>query len=379
MNGNWVTAWSTAHTSLSIMAPKTAKKTVRATVTGNVSGSRIRIRLSNKMGPKLICIGSAFVRIGEKKPFEILYAGKQEINLEPGGYIISDPAGAEIKAGDEITVSLYYPNSNKPMSGIFSGSTVHSVKGNYAKDDNFEVEKYKTFMSKISPVKIPEPLSILAGVDIFTEDDVPVTAVLGDSLTQMGMWFNPLQSRLYKEYPEKVSFLNMAISGNRLLTDCNLFMIKQLYGLAGLKRMQWDLFELSGIKTVILELGVNDLILPGSGLSKNLPRLFDELINGYKNVIGECRKRGIKVIGCTPTPFGGIKAFNVKKEELRLKIRKWVMESGEYDHVIDFGAWVADPDNKSYMLKEFDSGDHLHPNDKGGECMAEHINSSWFI
>jgi lysophospholipase L1-like esterase len=41
--------------------------------------------------------------------------------------------------------------------------------------------------------------------------------------------------------------------------------------------------------------------------------------------------------------------------------------------VIDFDAVTRDPSNPRHIRAEFDSGDHLHPQDVGYEAMAESI------
>jgi Lysophospholipase L1 and related esterases len=383
VNGNWVTGWGMAHCRVSRIAPKTAEKTVRTTVTGNVNGSKVRIRLSNTMGLQPLRVDSVYVRIGNREALRILFSEKPEITIDTGEEAISDPVDTRVMAGEEITVSMYYPGSVIPVSGNLTAVAIHSIKGNYSKDKSFETEKYKTLMSTFAPTEITEPMTTLAGVDIFTEERACVVAAFGDSITQMGNWVNPLKSHLYKEYPGNSALLNVGICGNRLLRDTGIKMFKEMYGHAGLKRMQWDVFHISGLTTVILELGTNDIFLPGSAgfMSPKLEERcnFEELIGGYRQVIGECRKRGIRVLGCTCIPCGLVKTFNEKTEELRRKANHWIMESGEFDHAFDIAAWVADPKDESYLNPEFDSGDHLHPNEKGGTLIASHIDPNLLL
>jgi lysophospholipase L1-like esterase len=55
------------------------------------------------------------------------------------------------------------------------------------------------------------------------------------------------------------------------------------------------------------------------------------------------------------------------------------MTSHAFDGVIDFAAAVADPANPSALLPAYDSGDHLHPNDAGGQAMADAVSLSMLI
>lgn len=50
------------------------------------------------------------------------------------------------------------------------------------------------------------------------------------------------------------------------------------------------------------------------------------------------------------------------------------MTSHAFDGVIDFATAVADPANPQMLLPAYNSGDHLHPNDAGGQAMANAIN-----
>ena len=383
MDGNWVTAWSMAHCGCSLMAPRTAKKTIRTKVKANVSGSGIRLCFSNKMGGRPVGIKNVFVRIGEQKAIKLYFSGKSETIIAAGQDVISDAADITIHAQDDIRLSMYYPGHARPVSGNFTTLGEHSVKGDFSEAESFVTEPYKTYMSKISPVEIPELVTILKGVEIFTKQKVKVVAAFGDSITQMGKWVNPLIERLYKEQPGKLAFLNMGINGNRLLRDTGVKVFRHMYGFAGIKRIQWDLFKLSGLTTVLLELGGNDLLQPGSAgifsAGKKELCTFDELVSGYRYILNECRQKGIRVIGCTVSPFGGFKTFSEKTDGLRRRFNRWILDCGEFDNTLDFASWLADPENTSFMAKDFDSGDHVHPNEKGGEFMAAQIDSALLV
>ena len=54
------------------------------------------------------------------------------------------------------------------------------------------------------------------------------------------------------------------------------------------------------------------------------------------------------------------------------------IRSGAFDGVIDFDAVVQDPADPQRVKAEFDSGDHLHPNDAGYEAMAQSVDLGLF-
>lgn len=44
-----------------------------------------------------------------------------------------------------------------------------------------------------------------------------------------------------------------------------------------------------------------------------------------------------------------------------------------FDGFIDFGALLADPDDRTRLAAAYDSGDGMHPNDAGDARMAEAV------
>lgn len=87
---------------------------------------------------------------------------------------------------------------------------------------------------------------------------------------------------------------------------------------------------------------------------------------------------GIRVIGCTLTPYGGGDFFSDMAESFRQSVNRWIRTSGTFDAVVDFDAVARDPNDPTRMRAEFDAGDHLHPNDAGYKAMADTIDLSIF-
>jgi lysophospholipase L1-like esterase len=65
--------------------------------------------------------------------------------------------------------------------------------------------------------------------------------------------------------------------------------------------------------------------------------------------------------------------YTEANEAKRRAANEWIRTSGEYDGVIDFDRAVRDPAQPLRMLPQYDSGDHLHPNDAGMRAMADAI------
>jgi lysophospholipase L1-like esterase len=58
---------------------------------------------------------------------------------------------------------------------------------------------------------------------------------------------------------------------------------------------------------------------------------------------------------------------------MRQQVNQWIRGSREFDAVVDFDAATRDPGRPTRLRAEFDSGDHIHPNDAGNKAMADAI------
>jgi lysophospholipase L1-like esterase len=77
-------------------------------------------------------------------------------------------------------------------------------------------------------------------------------------------------------------------------------------------------------------------------------------------------------------PFEGVNSYTPAGEEMRQQVNQWIRSSGQFDAVIDFDAATRDPTRPARLRPEFDSGDHIHPNDAGNRAMAEAVDLSLF-
>jgi lysophospholipase L1-like esterase len=127
---------------------------------------------------------------------------------------------------------------------------------------------------------------------------------------------------------------------------------------------------------VVLE-GINDL-----GMARQGPRpTVADLIAGHRQLIARGRARGLAVIGATLLPYEGTVFpgyWSAEGEATRQKFNDWLRTSGAYDGIIDFDAVMRDPKAPARMRPEFDSGDHLHPNDAGYQAMANALDLALF-
>lgn len=86
----------------------------------------------------------------------------------------------------------------------------------------------------------------------------------------------------------------------------------------------------------------------------------------------------IPVFGATITPFGApnstIQSYSDPlREQTRLKVNNFIRNSGTFDAVIDFDAWLRDPSNHTQLNPVYNSGDYLHPNEAGYQVIGDNF------
>lgn len=152
-----------------------------------------------------------------------------------------------------------------------------------------------------------------------------------------------------------------------------------------LSRLDRDIISLSGVSSVLLFEGVNDIgMAPADSHSQEI--LSNRLVAAYKQITTRLRAHGIAVSAATLTPFSLLK-MDVKeyenapatsycdpvRESTRQTINKWIRTSGIFDAVVDFDEILRDPADHSLLKREYDSGDGLHPNQSAFYAMADYF------
>jgi lysophospholipase L1-like esterase len=130
------------------------------------------------------------------------------------------------------------------------------------------------------------------------------------------------------------------------------------------------------VKWLMILEGINDIGREARDPSEAVTA--DELIAAFKQIAERAHSAGIKVIGCTITPYEGAGYYQEKGEATRAAVNQFIRTSKVFDAVVDFDAATRDPKNPKKLRAEFDPGDHLHPNDKGYEAMANAVDLTIF-
>jgi lysophospholipase L1-like esterase len=349
-------------------------QTIRQVTRISLGGKRIRIVLSNEYGSQPLVIGAAHVALagsgsaivpGTDRP--ITFDGKASAIVPPGAPLVSDPVDLTVAPLTSVAISVFLPSETHVTTFHWDGrQTAYLVKSNQV-----AVKRIET--STTTSARI-----FLSGIQVEAAAPASAVVVIGDSITDghgatvdaNSRWPDFLAARLASR---NMAVLNAGISGARLLGDG--------LGVNALARFDRDVLSQPRVKSVIVLLGINDISSPGTALDPQGVRpSADALIAGYHQLIVRAHTQGLRIVGATLTPFEGAlpgtpldNYYSADKDKLRQQINTWIRTSGEFDAVIDFDALARDPKHPARLKPEFDSGDHLHPGDRGNKDMANAI------
>ena len=381
---DWIGAWSASvhpvwspDFPLPIGLPRSFwLQTVRQTVRTSVGGHKVRIVISNEYGDAPLTVSAAHValsdggaKVKDGSDRALAFGGKAAVAIPPGARMISDPVDLDAPAMSSLSVSLYFAEPAPVTTVHWEGvQTAYIAGGNHVGD------------ADIKPDSTSHARAFIAEVFVDAAPGARTIVTYGDSITDGAnstadanlRWPDLVAERLHKEHGDKISVLNEAISGERVLTD--------RMGANALAHFDRDVIAQPHAATVVLMMGINDIGWPGSPLApQQAAPSADDIIGGYKQLIERAHMRGLRIVGATLTPFedtfkgGALEGYyNEDKEKKREAVNAFI-RSGAFDGVIDFDAVTRDPAHPRHIQAQFDSGDHLHPNDAGYKAMAEAV------
>ncbi|MGW1108476.1 GDSL-type esterase/lipase family protein [Streptomyces sp. NPDC002540] len=180
----------------------------------------------------------------------------------------------------------------------------------------------------------------------------------GYRTTPGAAWPEQMDRRLKKD-GLPVSVVNASITATRLLTGNGADYPSSL------DRQDRDALAVPGVDTIVLTDVINDIQQP--------PHQYDPqaIINGFKEFVSRAHARGVRVVATTIPPYGGFLRYAPAGERCRQAVNAYIRRSGLFDGVLDFDAVLKDPADPTRMRPAYDSGDHLHPNDRGHQAIAE--------
>jgi lysophospholipase L1-like esterase len=376
---NWIGSWSTA--SFSQVASGIGQGSGGFTYVNiahlSVGGTTVRLQLTNEYGTANLAVGSVQVAPATLSggtwtlgtPTAVTFAGasSQSVMVPEGAVVFSDPITFNAPAFSNIAVSIVVP------AQTISRASCHPT----AVADNFLYPNTEG-LPETSPGSTVQTWCYLRGIDVQNGNAGISVITLGDSIT--AGYQSPVDAN--ERYPDYLAALfqgNSATTGIGVLNEgivANQFVGDPSYngyGPVGSARQNGDVFAETGASYLILIEGINDL---GYGPQTTAGSLTTAagLISEYQQVLAQGHNHGIKVFVGTLTPVGGSGYYQGYNDAGRESVNSWIRATGAgiFDGVIDFDTLLANNSvNPPALQKQYDSGDHLHPNPLGYSLMAQ--------
>ncbi len=363
----WVGTWSSAQ----VRAAKSGQsqsgfrnQTIRSIVRISVGGSAVRIRLSNVFGTRPLTVDGAHVALRLAGPATVpgtgravTFGGGRGVVVPPGERVFSDPVQLAVDDGADLAVSLYLADATGPAT--WHPSAMATSYGT----------EYGDHAADVGPAAFGRTSSswyFLDGVDVVNPGVGGAVVAFGPSTTDgigsardaNNRYPDQLSRRLLAAPGgTRLSVLNAGIAGNKLLADGG------TCGPSALDRFVRDALDQTGVRAVIVWEGTNDVATrPGLPLS--------EVTGAYQRLITVAGSRGVRVIGATLQPHEGAGFYSDEGNRLRGAVNDWIRWSGAFDDVADYDQVLLDPRHPGRLRPDYDSGDHLHPNDAGYAAIA---------
>ncbi|WP_224971072.1 SGNH/GDSL hydrolase family protein [Acinetobacter oleivorans] len=384
----WITTWAASPQKVwnkdfvfpTNVPEQISNQTIKQISQISLGGEAVRLVFTNQYGDQPLSIDKTTVGLVKgqslkaKSAYPVYFSGKLKAQILPGKQLISDPIQLPVPDHAQLMVNSFI---QKPTTF----KTFHWD----AKQTSWIIAGNQTAnLNTPSSAKTTTARLLLSAIEVKPKHKTHVVAVIGDSITDGATatldantrWTDFLAKRLS---PHQIAVINSGISGNRLLTDG--------MGDSALKRLNSEVFQYSGVKTLIILVGINDISWPGTAFApkQQIPS-FEALTEGYKRVVDEAHRQGIQVIGATLLPFSGAlpntpldNYYQPNKDQLRQRINHWMRTSKTFDGVLDLEQGLKDSKHSYRLNPIYDSGDHLHPNDRGNQQMANLVDLNQLV
>lgn len=392
MSEKWVQTWGQAHAALSFFYYPSCAKTYRMVVRSYFQGKAVRLELSNECAKNDVYIGAITIAACDENGTFTGECRKITVNsndsfcIKKGEVIRTDAVDIDVEADGYFCVSAYVEKGALRSGNLIDNVNLITVKGDVTREKSVTNQprirdSVREVASKVLRMYFHKPIPLFQSVELLNETGATAITVFGDSISQQGYWTNAFSERIRKEYKGRYSVINKSIMGNRIRFDFGKrFICKGLFGISGLNRLQRDVLNYPDTEYVILALGTNDFLQPGTimagkGDFPKAQELFDAVVGIGKNL----HESGKKFIVFNVLNFGECVDSRAHKEAEVTAYNKLLEENKDKFHAVyDQAALCVNPDKPTCSKKEYLGRDYLHPNKAGGQIVADGVNLEWF-
>ena len=375
---DWVGTWATALTPASLNDTGRSlsgfqNESIRQIVQVSVGGNHLRIRVSNAYGQNDLVIGHASVAkplasstpdLDQTSIRELSFRGRKSVTVPIGQDVLSDPIPMVVVPLSQLAVTIYLAQATGPTSWHWIGRQTSFV---YDGDHTTEPDGS-------GHTGALEHFFFLAGVEVRRSPRADgAVVVLGNSISDgfgatpdaNTRWPDFLAGRLVEERHPARDFgvLNVGLSGNAVNHDGDEVGVGlPQIGPRALARLDDHVFAHPGVRTVIVELGLNDIF------RHNEPP--ERLIAGLRQLTYVLRRRGLRVLLATLPPGAGAPNWSPERETTREAVNAYIRNTRDANGVVDIDAAVRDPLNPTLLNPLFFGIDFVHPNNDGNRAIA---------
>ena len=356
-------------------------QSIRMIVHTSLGGDNVRLRFSNQFGAQAMTIGHATVGLPVDAAggspdvqagtiHELTFnGGGTSATVYKGADVVTDTLNWHVKPNSNLAVTIFLPTATGPATWhpgameftfIYDGDVtgVESVPG--------------------GPSLKRQAFYFLAAVDVKTLLPAGDVVVMGDSISNGNgstfdgntRWPDMLSLRINHDHnPFNEGVLNQSMAGNAVTHDGS-EITADTFGVSGLARLSSEAFAEENVKTVIVELGVNDINFYGDNA--------DRIIAGLQQLAIRIKEHNLNAVVLTIGPFGGFAGppgWSPTKESVRSAVNAWIRSQHEFDYVIDMDKILRDPADPTQLLPKYDF-DGIHPNDAGAQALVNAIDLS---
>lgn len=377
--GAWVGTWAASPVDgePGTQAKGLAGRSLRNVVHTAAGGTSARVTLSNLYGKQPLTIAHASIAVAAAENSaaadtatmrRLTFGGSPSVTIPAGRQIVTDAVRVTVPRDTDLLVTTYSAVPSGPVTYHPRARQIsYAAVGDHTEDPTSTAYTEQT-----------EAWRYVTAVDVLSNQADGTVVVLGDSLTAgstssvgtNSRWPDVLADRLHSAAESgadvpRYSVVNQGIGGNRVLLHGGVG--TPAPNASGLTRFGRDVLGRTNVKVVVIDLGVNDI------LRARDPKALSasSIVTGLRELVAEAHGRGLKVVGATLMPFGGFHGYSAATEALRQSVNAQIRAGRVYDAYADFDKALRDPYDPRRFRAEYDSGDHLHPSDRGYARMGE--------
>jgi lysophospholipase L1-like esterase len=373
---DWVGTWATALTPASLNDTGRSlsgfqNESIRQIVQVSVGGNHLRIRVSNAYGQNDLVIGHASVAkplasstpdLDQTSIRELSFRGRRSVTVPIGQDVLSDPIPMVVVPLSQLAVTIYLAQATGPASWHwFARQTAFVYDGDHTTEPGGSgytgTLEHFFFLAGVEVPRSPRADGAVVVLGASISDGFGATP---DANTR---WPDFLARRLVEErHPARdLGVLNVSLSGNPVNHDGDEIGLPEI-GPRAVARLDDHVFAHPGVRTVIVDLGLNDIFQHDEPPQR--------IIAGLRQLTYVLRRRGFRVLLATLSPAAGAPNWSPERETTREAVNAYIRNTRDANGVVDIDVAVRDPVNPTMLNPLFIGIDLVHPNDEGNRAIA---------